>query len=697
MGDRIDLHGRREFTLLSDEPIASTGDPLDFDAVAAELARTILRSRGATPLTLGIEGGWGTGKSSLMRKIETNLRTRPDLPGNPTVVTTVWFNAWAAEGASALEGLIKTVLHELDPIVVRRALRKRGLVRGARILGLLFTDLLRLDRLADVVWQRTSVDAQARNELRGVMHEAMRRWRERAGHGPQSRLLAVFVDDLDRASPTQVFEIFEAMKLYLDAPGFVFVVGYDQAVVSEAVLEEKKYSRTVTGREYLEKIMQVGYGIPPPDDDQAGRLLDHYMNDSGTTALFTDAARSLVIDRNQRNPRRIKRFLNTFVLLYGLEPEWQDLGPERLVDVLLLEMHFPEFVALFRIGPDADPVNELLTYRDDRRRVLDLPRAERDEALEDLHRNLPEQFPTWVTNTELVALVEPLRQTPEWDHVRRKLQRRRPVTVALPAEPLPASPTVEPQPSSNQSLRSSVLVLDDHAALDWRLSLREMLPSDRWRVTEASNADDARRQLKTRMFDALVICVERGDDPEQGFADLAELRDLHAGQAVLFASRLTPERRLRAQALRAEITSDAAEVVRLTETLPPLDVQAGGQAADTEAVAPREGRRLSRLHTAVDHARHLAASDPTTRPELAQSLDALSSALWSAGRRKEALEAGQETVTIYRTLVEEEHRRPGSDGAQLEVYLQQLARSVTTVNDYLVAMGRPRLQSQAVP
>jgi hypothetical protein len=342
-------------------------------------------------------------------------------------------------------------------------------------------------------------------------------------------------------------------------------------------------------------------------------------------------------------------------------------------------------------------VNELLTYRDDRRRVLDLPRAERDEALEDLHRNLPEQFPTWVTNTELVALVEPLRQTPEWDHVRRKLQRRRPVTVALPAEPLSASPTVEPQPSSNQSLRSSVLVLDDHAALDWRLSLREMLPSDRWRVTEASNADDARRQLKTRMFDALVICVERGDDPEQGFADLAELRDLHAGQAVLFASRLTPERRLRAQALRAEITSDAAEVVRLTETLPPLDVQAGGQAADTEAVAPREGRRLSRLHTAVDHARHLAASDPTTRPELAQSLDALSSALWSAGRRKEALEAGQETVTIYRTLVEEEHRRPGSDGAQLEVYLQQLARSVTTVNDYLVAMGRPRLQSQAVP
>ena len=62
--------------------------------------------------------------------------------------------------------------------------------------------------------------------------------------------------------PTNVFQIFEAVKLYLNAAGFVFVMGYDQDVVSDAILHEKHYSSHVRSRDYLEKIVQIDYAVP---------------------------------------------------------------------------------------------------------------------------------------------------------------------------------------------------------------------------------------------------------------------------------------------------------------------------------------------------------------------------------------------------------------------------------------------------
>jgi hypothetical protein len=182
---------------------------------------------------------------------------------------------------------------------------------------------------------------------------------------------------------------------------------------------------------------QVSYRITTPDDTEAELLLDQYTVDSGTANLFVEAARRLVIDRNQRNPRRIKRFLNSFVLLYALDPDWKRFGPQRLVEVLLLDTHFAELMALLRAGSEVDPVSELLDHRGRRAAVLaddhDVPLEER---LRELERTLPEQFPLLVENTELMALVESLHSSEQWVDVCYKLQRRtRPVTTQVPSDP----------------------------------------------------------------------------------------------------------------------------------------------------------------------------------------------------------------------------------------------------------------------
>src|SRR5262249_18892358 len=161
-----------------------------------------------TPFVLAIDGGWGTGKSTLMKQLATELAHRGE--------EVVWFNAWTASGVSALSGLLKVVLGRLDPNVVRRSfkrLRDAGVLR----LGLtLVAGFFRVDKAMDQLWERMSVDAKAREEARALVRDAVTEWMERPG--VPRRTIAVFVDDLDRCGESTAVEICEVIKLYLDLP-----------------------------------------------------------------------------------------------------------------------------------------------------------------------------------------------------------------------------------------------------------------------------------------------------------------------------------------------------------------------------------------------------------------------------------------------------------------------------------------------
>ena len=51
------------------------------------------------------------------------------------------------------------------------------------------------------------------------------------------------------------------MKLYLDVPGIVFIVGYDESIVSDLILEQKGYDERIGSRDFLEKFIQIVYRI----------------------------------------------------------------------------------------------------------------------------------------------------------------------------------------------------------------------------------------------------------------------------------------------------------------------------------------------------------------------------------------------------------------------------------------------------
>ena len=524
---------RRTFRLLGDQPSVAGEDPLGFDRTAGDLSALIVSSAASTPFTLGIEGTWGSGKSSLMRRLERELMGQAN-------VSTVWFNAWAAREGGVLEGLIKSVLDQIDPSALRRAMRTKRVGAGLRLAGRLAAGVLRVDRVVDEIWSTLSVDPRARNEMGALMCEAMTSWMARSGAASGDRLLVVFVDDLDRCSPENVFQVFEAMKLYLDAPGFVFVVGYDVNVISDAILHAKKYGEAVKSGDYLEKIVQIVHRVPQPDDDEAQRLIDAYAGESLTAEYFDEAARSLLIERNKRNPRRIKRFINGFILEYSLDPGWADVGAESLMRVLLLHTYFPDFARMLTESGPPDPLTEFAEYREVRslmRRLrvdvdypeltarhrdlvarvfgdhgLPVPARYGIEVLVPLEDELPELYPGLVQDRDFVEIVQGFGDGDLRRRVSDKLSRRqsRPATLDTESEAEPTS-AGEPLPVPIRIL----WINDDPGASPELVESLIVRGAD---VVRTASVDEANRILESKPRVQLIVSdVTRHGDDEAGF------------------------------------------------------------------------------------------------------------------------------------------------------------------------------------
>lgn len=90
--------------------------------------------------------------------------------------------------------------------------------------------------------------------------------------------IVVLVDDLDRCSPKQVLSVIEAIRLFLNAKEFVFVLAMDCGVVTQAIGEHYKFmcqhpwERREMGREYLDKIIQVPFHLPPLTGEETATL-----------------------------------------------------------------------------------------------------------------------------------------------------------------------------------------------------------------------------------------------------------------------------------------------------------------------------------------------------------------------------------------------------------------------------------------
>ena len=139
----------------------------------------------------------------------------------------------------------------------------------------------------------------------------------------------IFVDDLDRCLPANALEVLEAIKLFFDLDGFIFVVGLDEAAIDRAV--QAKYMVTssvgeaagaipISGREYAKKIFQIPYSLPVIPRKSLNEVLNSIYKEAGIDSKqlegLQDVANYLekISVQGHVNPREVRRFINAYTL-----------------------------------------------------------------------------------------------------------------------------------------------------------------------------------------------------------------------------------------------------------------------------------------------------------------------------------------------------------------------------------------------
>jgi hypothetical protein len=173
--------------------------------------------------------------------------------------------------------------------------------------------------------------------------------------------LVIFIDDLDRCLPEKTVQTLEALKLFFDKRGCVFVIGADLSIVQRAVA--KRYEDTdITGesaKDYLEKIIQLRFDLPPILEKA---MADYLRAQEKTKVDETMLKRwQALVAAAEVNPRRVKNVIN------DLNLQWFMAGNSGQAEGVNRD-DFICWQALMRAAPKAFVDHILETLEDKERR-----------------------------------------------------------------------------------------------------------------------------------------------------------------------------------------------------------------------------------------------------------------------------------------------------------------------------------------
>lgn len=307
----------RDTKILTDD--AEISPIMGFDTYSRSIVNII---NGSTPrFSIGIYGEWGTGKTTLMRLIESEIKNNEN-------TLTVWFNAWRYEREEqfAITALMKTVAYamethpiyaEIKPILLRSVkIFTKGFLSevASKFIGEKGVDefkerlLPKMDLLAEVDKDTIYFDGiyQIEKEMSRIMNNY------------HSSKVVIFIDDLDRCSPKKALEVFESIKVFLDIEGFVFVIGLSHETVSKLISTEYKESG-VKGEHYIRKIIQIPINVPQWNNLDVKDIILNLLNRDKIDPKYSAILREnleLISFVVEPSPREVKRFINNFIISY---------------------------------------------------------------------------------------------------------------------------------------------------------------------------------------------------------------------------------------------------------------------------------------------------------------------------------------------------------------------------------------------
>ncbi|SEA36952.1 KAP family P-loop domain-containing protein [Oribacterium sp. KHPX15] len=311
---------------------ASQKDLFNIQSYTNGLAQFIKTCK--TPMTIAIQGDWGSGKTSMMNRLN-------DIIGESAFCTTI--NTWQYSqfdlGNQLSISFLRSILNALEADPKKTTVKK---LKGT--LGIISKHLLKnaafqaidivpygevaskamssaLEEIKKNKEQETDDLVKAIDSIRDDIQKAINEKIEVESEKKKKvDRVVFFIDDLDRLKPGKAVELMEVMKVLLECENCIFILAIDYNVVVSGIKE--KYGSDFDkskAKNFFDKIIQLPFYLPVGSYDIENYIKELTRDTDGT--LLHDIEEediptivNLIKTSVECNPRSIKRVINSYIL-----------------------------------------------------------------------------------------------------------------------------------------------------------------------------------------------------------------------------------------------------------------------------------------------------------------------------------------------------------------------------------------------
>lgn len=354
----------------------------------------------STPTTIGVQGDWGIGKTSMMNMIRAHLDQVSNVKGSKKNYGVVWFNTWQYSlfgqdeylGLSAIKGLLETMKDSLLNEKERKEIESnedsekwKHWKSVKNIVSSLNVSVMGISVNAKEALGGQDAEVGKDSPIFEDISKAMSLFKQQFEMLVQQikelkrfDRIVFFIDDLDRVKPLKALELLESLKNFLDVENGVFVLAVDYEVVQMGMKEKFGVDlQKQSGKSFFDKIIQLPFMMPASSYNIENYIMD-LLKDAklannknwdikNTDLLAAEVIKEVTLLTIGSNPRSIKRVINYLSLITKLNRRESDnkAGSIDQKDLPLLycivcmQIAWPEIFDHFIEQPTADRIKHI--------------------------------------------------------------------------------------------------------------------------------------------------------------------------------------------------------------------------------------------------------------------------------------------------------------------------------------------------
>ncbi|MCD8409313.1 KAP family P-loop NTPase fold protein [Tenacibaculum finnmarkense] len=302
--------------MISNSPISKNNgiDLFNFKHYAKKVQKIIQNnSNNSEPLTIGIYGKWGEGKTSFLNLINDEIDIWKDKEKGQKGILKYHFNPWRYSTEEEMlfdffDGLSKIMFVDKKNETLQKISKKiteyYNYIEKIKLKGKVGFFLKILNFFAEISKKdKVTLDKiikSINDKLKGLSYK-----------------IVVFIDDIDRLDKDEIYTILKLIKLNANFDNFVYIVALDENHVAKAI--GQRYGETSDdGKLFLEKIINIPIHLPKIESADFKQFFDLKLKEVIDNLGFSNRKEEINEIRNEfkfhyfKNAREIIRVLNSF-------------------------------------------------------------------------------------------------------------------------------------------------------------------------------------------------------------------------------------------------------------------------------------------------------------------------------------------------------------------------------------------------